>query len=139
MWQEICNNEQAEDFMYRMFDFHDSCIKELCYVSGAYVNEELAMHPANDNRVLKVILQRQFTPDSMVELEFSGLKKLKLAPVSDEYTCEILGTTLVFVDDLVYWFEGEEENSSILVCAEKLRWRPIENAMGNRLFWNDRQ
>ena len=54
------NNNDIEKFMKRICYFHDSCIKELKYLSGAFVDEDLAMYPVNDRRILKVAIQRQF-------------------------------------------------------------------------------
>lgn len=50
--------------------FHDSCLKELKYISGAYVNDELSMLPVNNQRVLSMIIQRQFKNPSVVEMQF---------------------------------------------------------------------
>ena len=138
MWHELCNNDEVAQFMDEMYHFHDSCIKELYYVSGAYVNQNLSMKPVNDRRVLKVILQRQFSENSMIELEFSGLKSLQLSPTSEDYTCEILGCGMFFKEGFVYWFDGDEPTekySNIIICAENVRWRPIMNCMGSQDFF----
>ncbi len=42
MWNEITNEEDLQSFMKCMYFFHDSCIKELKYISGAYVDENLS-------------------------------------------------------------------------------------------------
>ena len=60
MWYEVKNAKDAMEFLNRMGFFHDSCIKEMKYYSGAFVNEDLSMHPTNDCRTLSVIIQRQF-------------------------------------------------------------------------------
>ena len=86
MWNEIIDDNDLRNFMERVGYFHDSCIKELKYLSGAYVNEELSMYPINDRRVLNVIIQCQFEDFSMIEMEFEVLKYLKLFPVDDKYT-----------------------------------------------------
>lgn len=81
MWENIRTNNEILKFMEKVCYFHDSCIKEISYISGAYVDENLSMHPLNDRRILRVILQRQCEPYSMIEMEFQGLKYLKLFPV----------------------------------------------------------
>lgn len=53
------------------------------------------MHPLNDRRVLRVVIQRQYEKNSMIEMEFQGLKYLKIFPVDESYTCEILDSTMV--------------------------------------------
>ena len=77
-WNEITDENSLKEFMERVSFFHDSCIKEMHYLSGAYVNENLDMYPVNDRRILRVIIQRQYEEDSMIEMEFQGLKYLKL-------------------------------------------------------------
>ena len=122
--------------------FHDSCIKELRYISGAYVDEDLSMYPLNDKRILDVIIQRQFKDLSMIEMQFIGVKCLKLYPTDEEYTCEILDSTMFFKDDSIYWCDcGDiskndfEEYEGTLISASKLRWRSIENKMGQEDFY----
>ena len=137
MWTEILNNSDIKSFLDTVCYFHDSCIKEMTYVSGAFVNENLSMYPVNDKRKLCVIIQRQIEDNSVIEIEFQGLKKLALNPVSADYTCEILDSTLIKKDDLIYWCDcgGYDENTienydGTLICAEKMRWRSLENALG---------
>ena len=79
MWQESKTNDDIKSFMDLVCYFHDGCIKEMHYLSGAYVGEGLGMYPLNDKRILKVIIQRQFDDLSMLELEFSGLTVANLS------------------------------------------------------------
>ena len=58
---------------------------------------------------------------------------------------------MFFKDDYIYWYdsgslsEAELENySGTMICAEKFRWRPIENEMGEnemgeKEFYKSRQ
>lgn len=142
MWHEITSNTDITKFMDKICSFHDSCIKEMKYLSGAYVDEKLSMYPINDLRILRVIIQRQFCDDSMVELEFSGLKFLKLFPCDDEYTCEILDSTMIMHDDNIYWCDsgGVSEKDlfsykGTMICASKLRWRSVDGNMGQKEFY----
>ena len=143
MWQNISNKIEIQQFMEQVCYFHDSCIKEISYLSGAYVDEELSMYPLNSCRLLRVVIQRQSEKDSMIEMEFHGLKELKLFPVDERYTCEILDSTMILKDGDIYWYDSgnlSEANldncASILICASKLRWRSIENHMGNKEFYH---
>jgi len=142
MWYEIKDGNELEDFMYKMCYFHDSCIKEIKYLSGAYVNNELSMHPLNDRRILNVVIQRQYEDVSMIEMEFSGLKFLKLFPVDDKYTCEIMESMMLIKNGYIYWCEcgelseGDLDNyTGTMICASKLRWRPIDKHMGKEEFY----
>lgn len=139
MWNEINSNNDLINFMDTICYFHDSCIKEMKYLSGAYVNEDLSMYPINDCRILRVIIQRQFKDNAIIEMEFSGLKRLQLLPCDDEYTCEILDSTMILKDDCIYWCDcGElsekdlESYDGTVICASKLRWRSIDGFMGQK-------
>ena len=128
--------------MNRVNFFHDSCIKELKYVRGAYIEEDLSTYPLNDKRILNIIIQCQFEDVSMIEMQFIGLKCLRLVPVDEEYTCEIMDSTMLIKDNCIYWCDcGElsenvfEDYKGTLICASKLRRRTIENGMGKGDFY----
>lgn len=142
MWNEIANDKDLADFMDSIYFFHDSCIKELRYISGAYVGEKLSMYPINDRRVLSVIIQRQSEENTMIEMEFEKIKFLKLFPTDEKYTCEILGATMILKNDCIYWCDcgGLSESDldhydGTVICAAKLRWRPIDNCIGQKDFY----
>lgn len=142
MWNEIIDEKDIQNFMHKVGFFHDSCIKEMRYYSGAYVDDNLAMYPINDKRILNVIIQRQYEDLSMIELQFVGLKYLSLFPNDEEYTCEILDSTMFLKDDCICWCDcGEISENDFMdyegtfVCASKLRWRSIENRMGQDDFY----
>ena len=143
MWEIIHTNVEILKFMESVCYFHDSCIKEISYISGAYVGENLSMHPLNDRRVLRVVIQRQYEKNSMIEMEFQGLKHLKLFPVDESYTCEILDSTMIMKDGNIYWCDcGNVPESDLddytgtLICASGFRWRSIENHMGEKEFYH---
>jgi len=148
MWQEISTEDELQQFMSSVFCFHDSCIKELKYISGAYVDNNLFMYPLNDRRLLRVIIQRQFEDKPMLELEFEGIRFLNLSPVNERYTCEIRDSIMFFKDGYIYWYDEEwllktdieriDLNSFMgtIVCASKLRWRPIENKLGSAEYYH---
>jgi len=142
MWNNINDCEDLNVFMEKVDYFHDSCIKELKYLSGAYVDKDLSMYPINDRRVLNIIIQRQFENISMIEMEFEGLKYLKLFPTDSTYTCEILDSTMFIKDDCIYWCDcarveerNLEEYGGTIICASKLRWRVIDECMGQNEFY----
>lgn len=137
MWNEINNQKELDDFIERFYGFHDSCIKEIKYTSGAFVQENLAMYPVNTKRILTVIIERQFDDIPIIELEFSSLQYLKMYPVQDD-TCEIHDSTFIFKDGYIYWMDigGLNENQlddyqRTLVCAKKLRWRALDVPFGD--------
>lgn len=130
MWNEIRNEDNLIHFMKEINYFHDSCIKEAYYLSGAYVDKDLSMFPVNNRRLLKIIIQRQSAHNSIIELEFQGLKHLKLSPTDEKFTCEILSSTMIIKDGYIYWCDCDNlqeaqsnEYTGTYVCASKLRWR----------------
>ena len=143
MWEIISTNDEILRFMERVCYFHDSCIKEISYISGAYVGDNLSMYPLNNRRVLRVVMQRQYENDSMIEMEFYGLKSLKLFPADESYTCEILDSTMIMKNGNIYWCDSGnllesdlDDYTGTLICASKLRWRSIENHMGEKEFYH---
>lgn len=149
MWQEINFDKDIEKFMVEMQFFHDGCIKELKYTSGAFVDSDLCMNPINNVRVLKVIIQQQQEDNQVIELEFAGLKFLNLYPFDENYTCEIIDSTMLFKDGYIYWCDQKSLPDSVsdnfegtFICSSKVRWRRIENNMGSEEYYcsiNDRQ
>lgn len=143
MWNEIADICGLADFMNTFSSFHDSCIKEIKYLSGAYVDKKLDMYPVNDRRVLNIIIQRQFEDYPMIEMEFLGLKFLKLFPIDEQYTSEIIEATMVYKNDLIYWYDSgelsEEEldkYEGTIICASGFRWRSLEGHMDQKTLYS---
>ena len=137
MWQQIADIKSMEQFMHEMSLFHDSCIKEMRYISGAYVKENGRMCPVNITRALRVIIQRQAEKHPVVEIEFQKLKFLELFPNDENYTCEILDATMLMHEGYIYWMDqGGLTTSDIgsykgtIICAKSLRWRSIDGCLG---------
>ncbi len=130
MYHEIKTKQDIHQFMHEtVYYFHDSCIKEMHYVSGAYMTEK-GMYPLNDKRILRVTIQTAIAGIEDVELEFSDLVYLKLFPLDEHYTCEIFGASLFLKDGCFIFCENDdipledvEDYEGIVICAKKLRWR----------------
>ncbi len=137
MWHEIADEEDLNSFMDAMYGFHDSCVKEIKYISGAYVEETLSMFPINNRRILSVIIQRQFKNPSVIEMQFMGLKYLRLFPNDENYTSEILDATMIIKEDRIYWCDcgglsekDIESYTGTTICASKVRWRAADEYIG---------
>ncbi|MBE7030715.1 MAG: hypothetical protein E7409_04715 [Ruminococcaceae bacterium] len=132
MWNEINTEQELNEFLELYGNFHDSCLKELRYISGAFVNKNLGMHPINDKRKLYVVFQRQCEKNPTIEIEFSGLLKLNLLPNDETYTCEILDVAMFFENGEFYWGdsiwfkEEREQYDGTWICAKRVRWRIAE-------------
>ena len=129
IWNEVNTEQEVNAFLELYGYFHDSCLKELRYISGAFVNEKLEMYPKNDERKVYALFQRQDENISTIEIEFAGLIKMNLAPNDETYTCEILEATMFFENGRIYWGdsiwfkEQREQYDGTWLCAEKVRWR----------------
>lgn len=137
MWHAISNKDELKQFMQQIRDFHDCCVKDICYSSGAYVNESLSMHPVNDSRILRMMIQRQFSDMPVLELEFYGLKYMKLHPIDEGHTCELQDASMIMTDEYIYWCDwgGLSEvdmarYDGTVICATGVRWREIKGHLG---------
>ena len=132
MWIEIKNENDLKIFLNAYGGFHDCCLKELRYISGAFVNQNLEMHATNDLRKLSMVFQRQSQYATVIELEFIGLEKLNLCPSTEEYTCEILDVEMFYEENKIYWGDSEwfkikrENYEGTWLCAQKARWRTLD-------------
>lgn len=131
MFKSIDGSSDIKELMDMVCYFHDSCIKEMKYISGAYITDDhSAMYPINDKRILSVLIQTALKGVYDVELEFSDLVFLKLFPNDEHYTCEILEASIflkdgcfIFCDNSDIPLEDIEEYEGTVICAKKLRWR----------------
>ncbi len=144
MWSIIDDDEKIKNFMADIGDFHDSVLKEVKYLSGAYVDEDLSMYPINDKRLLSVIIQCQQEKFAMIEMEFEDLSYLKLIPATPDFTCEILDASMFMADEKIYWCDSSgvtAENvysyDGTVICAKKIRWRKIPNSLANKAFYQN--
>ena len=111
MWNEVIDDKTRTALLEEAGFFHDTCLTELRYVSGAYVGENLGMYPINDKRKVNVFIKRQEVERNTIELEFSGIEYLKLFPYDEEYTCEILGVTLILEDGKIFWCDCDDHGT----------------------------
>ncbi len=141
MWFKIKNENELREFLKSVNHFHDGCIKELKYLSGAYVNADLSMHPVNDRRELRIIIQTQNADSRVIELKFKGLKFLTLLPIDDAYTCEISGCSMYFKDGYIYWCDREDVDKitadaaeGTAVCALSAQWRKLQSGAAEEYY-----
>jgi len=140
MWNKISSKNDLKNFMDKVYHFHDSCLKELKYVSGAYA-DECAMYSVNDKRILSVIFQGVCGKEidfSVIEIEFIGLIKINMIPINELYSCEIHSATMILKNDYIYWYDSDNvpENEldnykGILICASEVRWRIADEYLGS--------
>jgi hypothetical protein len=94
-FKQIESSEDIECLMKKLSRFHDSCIKEIRYISGGYVSEEKAMHPFNSKRIVYMLIQNQHSEIPVIELQFNLIDKLNLKPKFGDYDCVIYEASLI--------------------------------------------
>ena len=142
MWHVVDNQEKLNQFMRSVNEFHDSCLKELKYLSGAYVGSDLSMQAINQKRKLSVIIQCQNEKTPIFEMEFEHLIYLKLNPVSDEYSCALFDASMFFYADRIYWCDSGDisinevsKYEGTIICATSFRWRIINDVLGDKNYY----
>lgn len=122
-WKKIMTESDINEFMNLFDNFHDSCIKEISYSSGTYVDDDFSMI-MNVEPTAKIVIQRQSEFMTSIEFLLEGVIKLHIN--NDLHaTLEIFKAKFFKKNDLFYWFEDDnDENSTNFVC-ETIRWRII--------------
>ncbi len=128
-WNSINTKDDIDKLMNVFGNFHDSCIKEVHYISGAYVNKDLEMNAINKRRNVTVVFQRQESNPSTIEVIFEKISKLNLAPVDERYDCVILDAFMDIFDGEIYWADSKnfdihdirEYDDFTWICAESIR------------------
>ncbi|SFS40979.1 hypothetical protein [Paenibacillus sp. 453mf] len=141
-WQEINNQDDIARLMSLFGWFHDSCIKELYMWTDHYVSKDLSMSiSANRDHRVRLLIQRQNTSPTAIELIFDELVQLYINPSPENYDSIIFGATFLHKDGLFYWaddsgWDPDEENKFARVnwmCSKKVKWRDVSDWMGETL------
>jgi hypothetical protein len=147
-WNNVNNQSDIDTLLNIYGGFHDSCITELRYISGANVDEDLSMGFGKSiDRKLYVIFKRQWAPIK-IELLFEGMRQMNIAGWQNNYFCEIFDCYLAIHNDLIkgiddnlivwadnYGFNPKElyernilnEPLTTYIFSEKLKWRILED------------
>lgn len=138
-FKSINSQKDIKQLMEKFNCFHDSCIKELKYYSGSYVEKARSMFPFNSIRNVNIIFQSQNSEFSTIELQFGQIHRLNLEPRLMEYDCIIYEASFFKNDNLFYWSEWEDfsldnlnEANRTWISSEKVKWRSLENALGEQ-------
>ena len=146
-WNSIDSQADIDMLMNIVNSFHDSCVKEIRYLSGAFVDEDLSMYPVNSLRQISILIQTQKKNNSVIELQFEGVRCMTLCPQSDYYTSEILEATFTIQDEIMIWsdhiisFDNVLENMNaeegIVVVSKNARWRFLDGYLGSDHFYKE--
>ena len=128
IWNSVNKSEDIEALLAFYGGFHDSCIKELKYVSGMKVNDEKIMlfGEAKDRHV-SIIFQRQWDPVT-IELYFLGLRRMSIAGWQRNYLNEINNCYLALRNDLIAGMDDD-----MIVWADHTGFNPKDSFERNYL------
>jgi hypothetical protein len=140
MWTELKDQKDIDKLLESFGFFHDSCLRDIYISTREFIDEKLAMH--FDNKLTASLLfQRQFEPDSVLELKFEDIEQLNFRPFEETENPVIYDATLMIKNGLFYWadFAGWEinDNDSIWISGKKLFWRFRPELKGNVKRLND--
>ncbi len=129
---QINTDSDIQELNKKFNYFHDSCIKEISYISGEYVDEKGAMYPFNSERKLSVILQSQNAQIRAIELVFEKIRSLHLVPKIPSYDGIIYISYFKKEQDLFYWSDSDEfvkeqksDETGTFIIAEAVKWREV--------------
>ena len=116
--------------MEQVSGFHDSVLKELNYISGAYVNNDKSMYPMADLRKVTMCFESQWCQS--IEMIFEGVTALNLRPSGDNYDSIIFDASLYLKDASIFFSDCYLEQidkpyEGTWITAYSLRWRFISN------------
>ena len=139
-WTQIKNQKDIDDLMEKFDYFHDSCVKEIKYTSGMYVEKEAkGMNAVNEKREVHVIVQRQWRPYCL-EMIFEKILCMGLKPQDECYDGVIYDAYITKEKDYWVWFDATDfkddykemydYNNVTFVKAEKIKWRFNDELLG---------
>ncbi len=122
--------------MQRLGNFHDGCVRELHWVTSHYVSADLRMH-FDGSAALRMVVQRQFSNPSAIELCFAELVGLKVSPPSPNCDAIIFGAAFFLRDGVLYWAEDSawkpespDRHDCTWIAARRAWWRDASEWMG---------
>ena len=125
-WNYVETQQDIDSILEQTSAFHDSVLKELDYISGAYVDENNSMYCSDSERRIKVRFDSQWCRP--IEMIFEGVTELNLRPASDNYSSNIYGATLLLQNASIFFCDDTIDDINELytgtwIKAYSLRWR----------------
>jgi hypothetical protein len=139
----VIDNQMAiNDLMTKFNGFHDSCIKEIKYISGAFVDQNGAINPFDSIRTITAIFQSQGAIVKAIEMKFEKVVRLNLCPKGEMEDAVIYGASIVCHNGLLYWsslcdikLSELENNDYTWISSEKISWRALDNCLGDEIIY----
>ena len=116
LWNEIITQEDVKTFNNIFGEFHDSCLKEMCFSSGGYVSADLGM--------------------AVTEVEFSNIVQINIKPASQNNGVDIIRTHLYLEDEMFFWSEKDyqfwrkDKDRCTWIASKAVKWRVRDELLG---------
>lgn len=127
MWKNIETQEDIILFMKKMNYFHDSCIKEVNFISGTYVDDDFSM-VMNEHPSAEIIFQRQSSKYTTFILYLEDITTLCLNTDLTS-TSEIDEAYLELENDLFTWYSDTDYKVNMKYVSwfscKSLRWKQV--------------
>jgi hypothetical protein len=124
-WKNLETQSDIDELMQSLDNFHDSCIKDLKYTSGTYVDEDFSMI-MNTDPVVNLFIQRQSEFMTTIEFCLEGVSQFHINNSLDS-TLEIFEASFFEKEGNFYWHSSddiEDESATSFVC-KKIKWREL--------------
>jgi len=125
-WYYIKEQKDIDFTLEQTYGFHDSVLKGLNYISGAYVDNENAMYCLDSKRSVTMYFDSQWC--SNIEMVFEGVTALNLRPYSDNESSSVYSASLFLRDACIFFCDGEMNDidktyDGTWIESYGLRWR----------------
>ena len=125
-WNVVSSDADINELLEQYGGFHDSCLVDLFYRSGAHVNENNAMFfgpPVGYELWLTFHSQWYKEP---LELCFIGVRRCNIVGFQDRYGAEILDCYLAYHTDLI-----TGRDAPLIVWADYADFSPYSEMQDN--------
>jgi hypothetical protein len=137
IWNHLASKTEVDNVL-KVFGFHDGCLREAHVWTEHSVASDLRMSCTGelDTRV-RLLIQRQFSAPSAIELLFEQVTTFHLQPSPHNYDSIILDATLLLEGDTFYWADvggwsplASDRDEATWIAAKKASWRDASDWMG---------
>lgn len=136
LWKEITTEDDIKYFL-SIFNFHDSCLKELYLWTDHYVDSDLRMAISELDFKVRILFQRQGTSPSAIELLFEEVTGIHINPSPANCDSILFGATILLINGVYYWanemdwnLEDQHNKNVSWISSFKLKWRDASDWMG---------
>lgn len=116
-WQYVENETDIHGLLYAFYDFHDSCLTSLQYISGSKVLEDRSMIPFDGIRQVTMSFESQCC--NPIELVFEGVLAMNLRPARDNRDSIINCASIILKDEAIFFCDCEMKTEE-LSCDDEM-------------------